>query len=147
MSRDRIKTNADRKVVAEHTTAMLNKIWPTTLLATEHQELGPLEPLLVTSVNSVLDAHTYRISAAFDKLPLVVMVMLYLISAASLSVVGYNAGIQGRISRWRTGTFALVLSGLMMVILDYDRAIDGFVTVNQESIQSVIAYMEANLEL
>jgi hypothetical protein len=75
------------------------------------------------------------------------MWMLVLICSASLAVAGYNAGIQGRMSRWRMTAFALVLSGLMIVILDFDRPNDGLVIVSQYSIQSVISDMEADLGL
>lgn len=73
------------------------------------------------------------------------MLMLVLIAAASLTVAGYNAGIQGRMSRWRMTAFVLVLSGMITIILDFDRPNDGLVLVKQQSIKNAITHMEADL--
>ena len=73
------------------------------------------------------------------------MLMLLFIMTASLAVAGYNAGIQGHISRWRMSAFALVLTGLLVVILDFDRPNTGAVIVTNYSIDAVIEEMENNL--
>ena len=60
--------------------------------------------------------------------------MLLFVAAASLSVAGFNAGISGRLNRWRMTIFALVLVGVMLVILDFDQPLDGFIRVKFNSI-------------
>ena len=42
-------------------------------------------------------------------------------------------------------TFALVLSGVVLVIQDIDRPLSGFTLVSHDSIYSAIAGMEADL--
>jgi len=64
---------------------------------------------------------------------------------SSLLVPAFNAGISGSISRWRMTPLALVLSGVMFVIMDFDRPVSGFIRVSQASLQSAIAEMEADL--
>jgi hypothetical protein len=140
-----VRTNADRKAILNRIFKAQAKIWPATKHVIDQGTPGPMKTSLVVAINDVLDAHTIRLVAVFDKLPGVVMWMLVLISAASLAVAGYNAGIQGRMSRWRMTAFALVLSGLMIVILDFDRPNDGLIIVSQHSIESVIEHMEADL--
>jgi hypothetical protein len=71
--------------------------------------------------------------------------MLLFVSAASLSVAGFNAGISGQLNRLRMTTFALVLMGVMLVILDFDQPLDGFIRVNLDSLTNIINEMEANL--
>jgi hypothetical protein len=140
-----ISSNEDRKKALNATLVELAKIWPATKRVVEQGNAGPMEASLVAAINDVLDAHTIRLAAAFDKLPRVIMWMLVFISSASLSVAGYNAGMQGRMSRWRMSAFALVLSFLMLVILDFDRPNDGFVEVSNLSIKAAIADMEAGM--
>jgi hypothetical protein len=140
-----IKTPADRQAVIENTLQKLAMIWPETKQAIQQGKPGPVELSLVTAINDVLDAHTMRMVAVFDKLPVIVIWMLLLVAAASLSVAGFNAGIQGHISRWRMGAFALVLTGVITVILDFDRPNDGIVVVSHRSIDMVIADMESAL--
>ena len=70
--------------------------------------------------------------------------MLILIAAASLTVTGFNAGISGRMSRWRVTAFAVVLTGVMNMIVDFDRP-DGLIQINQASMKIAVSDMEARL--
>ena len=135
----------ERNEFLKNTMTKLAMLWPTTKKVVQQNNPGPIEASLVAGINNVIDAHTIRLTAAVDKLPQVIMWMLLFISAASLAVAGYNAGIQGRMSRWRMSAFALVLTCVMLVILDYDRPNDGLIKVNNISINAVIAEMEAEL--
>jgi len=142
-----VRTVEERLAVLDNTLKQLARLWPATKSVMAQGEPGPIEASLVVAINDVIDAHTVRFTAVLDKLPKVVMWMLLFVAAASLSVAGYNAGIQGRMSRWRMTTFALVLTCLMIVILDFDRPNDGLVVVKHSAIDAVIAEMEADLGL
>ncbi len=135
-----------RTAALEKSLEKQSKIWPAIKRVVEQNNPAPMTTSLVAAINFVFDAHTMRLAAAFDTLPKPVMWMLLFITAVSLSVAGYNAGIQGRMSRWRMAALTLVLTGLMILILDYDRSLDGMITVNQDDINLVIAEMEASLE-
>jgi hypothetical protein len=100
---------------------------------------------LIAAVNQVINAHTIRIAAKFDELPLAVILMLILVASASLSVAGFNAGISGRLNRLRMTTFAFVLMGVLLIILDFDQPVDGFIRVHHGSLTNIINEMEANL--
>lgn len=142
-----VRTAQDRELTLKTTLEKLEKIWPATKRMVEQNKPGPIEASMVAAINGVIDAHTIRLAAILDKLPRVIMWMLVFISSASLAVAGYNAGIQGRMSRWRMSAFALVLAFLMMVILDFDRPNDGFVVVSNLSIEAAVAEMEADMAL
>ncbi len=100
---------------------------------------------LIAAVNQVINVHTIRVAARFDELPLAVILMLIFVASASLSVAGFNAGITGRLNRLRMTTFAFVLTGVLLVILDFDQPVDGFIRVSHDSITILINEMEANL--
>ena len=142
-----VRTNEERTAILKISLASLEKLWPATKDIVEQGKPGPIEVSLVAGINVVIDAHTIRLTAVLDTLPKVVVWMLLFIAAAALAVAGYNAGIQGRMSRWRMSAFALVLTGLMLVILDFDRPNEGFVIVKNSSIKAVVAGMEAELGL
>ena len=122
------------------------KLWPiiTAQILPQSQPV-PIVLSLVTSVNKVHDTHTARLAAAQDKLPLSVTLMLLFVAAASLGVAGFNAGISGRMSRWRMTAFAVVLILVMIVIQDFDRPQEGFIVISQDSLNNVILEMEADL--
>ena len=140
------KTDDDRNTFLRIAMVKQANIWSATMRAVNQGDPGPMESSLVTSISEVFDAHTNRLSAILDKLPRVVMWMLLFISATSLGVAGFNAGIQGRMSRWRMTAFSIVLSGLMIVILDFDRPGDGLIVIKTHSIDFAIASMEAELK-
>ena len=131
--------------ILNNTIQAQEKLWPTLEKALMQGKLGAIEVSMVKAMNDVLNMHTIRMAALFDKLPKAVIWMLIFISAATIAVTGFNAGLSGKISRWRTATLALVMTGVMLMILDYDRPRDGFIRVSQYSLNTVIAEMEANL--
>jgi hypothetical protein len=123
-----------------------SKLWPITVQIVEQNHLDPIvTSRLVDAIDQVINVHTIRVAAKFDQLPLAVILMLLLVASASLSVAGINAGISGRLNRLRMTTFAFVLMGVMLVILDFDQPIDGFIRVNHESLTNIVNEMEANL--
>lgn len=144
--RGSVQNDEDRKVAIARTLGKLEKIWPATVKAVSNEKPGPLLTSVITAINSALDAHTIRIEAVFDRLPTVIIWMLIFIAAAALSVAGFNAGIQGRISRFRVSIFSAVLTVLIIVILDFDRPNVGLVIVENTHIDNLIVNMEERLD-
>lgn len=140
-----LKSNEERNTAVARTLEQQSRIWPATKRVVGQDNPAPMETSLVAAINAVLDAHTTRLAAVMDSLPKTVLWMLLFVAGASLSVAGYNAGIQGRMSRWRMAALTLVLVGLMLVILDFDRPLDGMIIVNQQGMATVISQMEADL--
>jgi hypothetical protein len=139
------ETYEDRKAALVITLDKQAELWLATIHVVDQGDRGPISSSLVAAINDVIDAHTLRLAALLDTLPRVVMWMLLLDAAASLGVAGYNAGIQGRMSRFRMTALTFVLTGMMLIILDFDRPGDGLVIVGEFSIDIVIADMEADL--
>ena len=133
--------------VIENSTLAKAALWPALKKFLEQKTPGAMEASLTVAVNEVIDLHSTRIKAVFDKLPPTVLVLVIFISAASFAVAGFNAGIRGKISRWRMFIFALMLTGVVMVIQDYDRPLKGFIVVSHESILSERKEMEENLAI
>ncbi|MEH6571233.1 MAG: hypothetical protein V7709_19285 [Halioglobus sp.] len=121
-------------------------LWPITEKIVNKGGRGPVEVALMASVNDVLDMHTIRLSAVLDRLPTVVLVMLVFIASAALTITGFNAGLSGVIVRGRLSVFALVLSSVMYVIVDFDRPRDGFIRVSEASMLALIDGMEQKLK-
>jgi hypothetical protein len=123
-----------------------SKLWPITEQIIEKEHLDPIvESRMIDAIDEVLNAHAIRLAAIKDRLPISVIFMLFLVASASLSVAGFNAGISGRLNRWRMMIFALVLVGVMLVIYDFDHPIDGFIRISHDSIINGVNEMEANL--
>ena len=105
----------------------------------------PIKASIVVAINEVLDAHAKRIAVVFDRLPFIVFALLVLVAAASLAVAAHNAGINGKMSRWRMSIFALVLAALMLVILDFDQGRRGFIQITDRPLEAAVREMESAL--
>jgi hypothetical protein len=136
----------ERRAVVKRTLQAQAPLCPATKQIIAQDNPPPIEVSVLVGMNDVFDAHTIRIAAVLDHLPNTVVWLLLLVASAALTVAGYNAGLQGRMSRWRMNVFTIVLTALALVILDLDRPNDGTVVVDQRSINAVIADMEANLK-
>lgn len=120
-------------------------LWPITEKIVTQGHRGPIEATHVTAMNELLDEHTVRLAAEYDKLPFAVVWMLVLIATACLALTGFNAGISGRMSRWRMTVFAAIIAGVTYMIVDFDRPVDGLIKVSHTSIKNAIADIEADL--
>jgi len=139
-------TKEERKALIDRTMERQAHLWPATRQVIAQENPTPIEVSVIAAMNGLFDAHTVRLAAVLDQLPNTVMWLLLLVASAALTVAGYNAGLQGRMSRWRMSAFTIVLTALALVILDFDRPNDGTVIVPQHSINAAIADMEADLE-
>lgn len=148
VSEKKIRWDAgERTAFIDTSTKALKQLWPITEKIISESERTGIEAALVKAINNVYDSNTLRIAAAVDKLPIAVTVMMLLMAAAALGVAGFNAGVYGKMSRGRMTTFALVLTLIMTVIQDFDRPLEGWVRVPQDSLRVAILEMEEELEL
>jgi hypothetical protein len=142
VTRELIKDPSARQKFITRTMDAQSQLWPATKRALQGSALGPYEASMVQAVNDVLDAHTRRLTAAFDHMPEVVSVLLLLIAALSLAVAAHNAGLSGRMNRWRMSGFTLILAALMLVILDFDRPQVGFIMLNETPLSALVKDLE-----
>jgi hypothetical protein len=134
-----------RLELVETSLKVQQKIWPLVLRVVDGNQRGPVEAGLLSAITELLDMNTVRLSAITNKLPAPAVYMLVFIAAASMAVAGYNAGANGSISRWRMALFAVVLAGLMLLIIDFDRPLEGMVRSDFVSLNATIAAMKDDL--
>ncbi|MEM7076860.1 MAG: hypothetical protein AAGA28_01020 [Pseudomonadota bacterium] len=118
-------------------------LWPDMMNAFGDDTPPPIKAMIAGSMTQVLDAHTYRLTAGTDYVPLVAKVMLLIVAMACLFFVGNNSGLRGRALTWRTFIFAGAQAVVMIVILDFERGQEGFITLNTTIMEMTIADMEA----
>jgi hypothetical protein len=126
-----------------------SRLWPVlkSIVAREEGMSEPQKALLVQAINQVLDAHTARIAVIYDRLPTVVLGLLLLIAASCMSVAAYSASARGNSSRWRMTAFAVILSALMYVIVDFDMIFRGFIRIDHHNMELLVKEMERDIAL
>ncbi|EIC20837.1 bestrophin-like domain [Thiorhodovibrio frisius] len=120
-------------------------IWQLTEEIVQEKEAGAFDVSLGLAVTDLFGSHRLRNWNVFYRLPGIVLAILVIIATASLAIGGFNAGISGRISRSRMTALALVLSGVMLLLVDIDHPVSGFIQVDQEVIQTLIDQIQQDL--
>jgi hypothetical protein len=139
-------TFEDDQAMLDRTLAAQSKIWPATERVMKAGPVGPMEVALMSSVNTVIDMHTERVTTGFDSLPPVVFWTLLFIAAAAVMIGGYTAGLTGVLCRYRMLAFILVLAATIHLIVDFDRSMRGFIRISQKPMISAVSDMEVRLE-
>lgn len=88
--------------------------------------------LYIDSLNETIDVGTMRETAAiYARVPETVLLLLFVGSALTLGVVGYNAGLTGRRSPLTAIVLIAVLGAVITLIVDIERPQGGSLTVSQ----------------
>ncbi|PIV78270.1 MAG: hypothetical protein COW54_10305 [Rhodobacteraceae bacterium CG17_big_fil_post_rev_8_21_14_2_50_63_15] len=85
------KTNIGRSDAAlaefmQHTLEAQNRLWPTTLAALQPDTSAAIVTNVTSGITEVLDAHTRRVAAGLDGVPMIARVMVLLYAATALGV-------------------------------------------------------------
>ena len=138
-------TQEELKQVVQRSLKAQAELWPATKTALEGDIPGPIQASIVTAINGVLDAHTMRLAAVFDRIPGVVLVLIIIVAAISLGTAAYIAGLRGYMSRLRMGAFAFVMAAVIVVIIDFDMPLHGLIQHSNQSLATLIPDMETAL--
>lgn len=111
-------------------------IWSEAVKATENKNSEPvMTGLFVQSLNQSIDLHATRIHAGIrSRIPMSIWAALLALALLSMASVGYQAGLAA--TRRSPAMFGLVLAfaGVLYLIADLDRSLEGFLTVSQQAL-------------
>ena len=88
--------------------------------------------LYIDSVNEIIDLHTSRVTAVSARIPVTIWLVLYAGVFLTMIMVGYFNGLQGTRSIIVLIALILVFASVMLLIVDLDRPLEGFLTVSQQ---------------
>jgi len=88
--------------------------------------------LYIESLNQVIDLHASRLTVYYGRVPETVLLLLFVTSIVTMSMVGYSAGLSLRRSSLAVVMMTVVLGGVVTLVVDVDRAREGFLRVNQQ---------------
>lgn len=89
--------------------------------------------LFIESLNQMIDLHESRVAGAiYGRVPETVLLLLFLSSILTLTMVGYNAGLRLRRSPLAAFMMILFLGAVLTLVVDLDRPREGFLAVNQQ---------------
>ncbi|MEW6273483.1 MAG: resistance to Congo red protein [Thermodesulfobacteriota bacterium] len=94
--------------------------------------------LYVQSLNEVIDLHTKRVTEALRvRVPAVIWLVLYSVTALAMAELGYQTGLSGRRRPLSIPALALAFAAVMLLIADLDRPQAGMVRVSQQAMSEL----------
>jgi hypothetical protein len=129
---------ADATTAVQQSLARQETLWPLAVALSEGRLVGPERTFLLSSINEVLDAHLRRAAARAERVPLTVLGIAVLLSAAAVILSSYNESP----SRFPVLSFviqALGVATLVTLILDFDDTSQGFIRMDSWIMASTVA--------
>ena len=90
--------------------------------------------LFTQALNDIFDIREKRRFALDDRVPGIVIFLLFATSAVAMALVAYSCGLSGRRRTIANFTFASLIALVLVIILDIDAPRVGFVKASQDSL-------------
>jgi hypothetical protein len=114
---------------------ILDKLWTFTETLAEQDRSSEVYALYTTSVNKLVDNYNQRITMTFEyRLPVMILLVLFIIAFLSMLVLGYQFGISGKGGMVINMLLAFIFAMVMMLILALDRPELGLSKLNQKPV-------------
>jgi hypothetical protein len=99
--------------------------------------------LFIQTLNEMIDNQEKRLTAAFNRVPNIVLIALYSVAIVASAFAGYAAGLDAQRSRLPIYTMGVLVCAVILLIQDLDRPNAGFVTVSQQPMLDAAASIAA----
>jgi hypothetical protein len=115
------------------------QLWSIVEENVRQEKKSDIMALYAEAINTVIDVHTLRLTAAERRLPSGLLAVLYLALVFSFLLLGVASSDDGkRIPPLTLFLFAMVFVTTMILILDLNRPLSGLVTVSQEALEDLL---------
>jgi hypothetical protein len=88
--------------------------------------------LFIQSLNEMIDNQQKRLTAVRNRVPNVVLLSLYGVTAVASAFAGYASGLGKRPSRFPAYVMIVLVCAVILMIQDLDRPLTGFITYSQQ---------------
>lgn len=118
--------------------ALQTELWQVAVALEERNPNSEFAGLFVASLNQMIDLHQSRVTTAMEhRLPLVIMLALYVVATLTLLVMGYSSGLGGTGDALLTMSVVLAIAVMLALIIDLDRPIQRSFGVSQQALVDV----------
>jgi len=99
--------------------------------------------LFIESLNEVIDLHTERVVAVFNRIPFNFWLVIFFMAFLALMMVGFQNGQAGSRNLIAIIALVLVFAAVIQLNIDLDRPQEGFLQVSQQAMINVQQMMNA----
>ena len=120
------------------------QLWSHAVEIAKKEAASPIAALFIATLNDTIDLHAKRLAAFRNRVPEIILALLYIFAGFSLLITGYVSGFGSRRSFLAMFTITGLLASLLSLIVDLDRPQRGFIKVSQESLIRLQQQMKAD---
>jgi len=133
------------QAVSQQTVQLQQQLWSIAQTVSAQDNRSIPSGLFIETLNDTIDLDAKRTAAFQNRVPGVVLWLLFGVAAAAMGVVGYNDGLGNR--RHIFGVVILIglLVGIIWVTIDLDLPQYGLIRVNQQSMLDLQDFINSDL--
>lgn len=121
------------------------KLWPMARSTFDPAIVIDVSTLIAASISDVLNAHVRRMSSLPAPVSFFATWATIGSAAVALFLLGNRAALQQRELSWRTFVFCAFLVAIILIILDTQRATEGYIRLDQGALYTTIIQMEQSV--
>jgi len=95
---------------------------------------NPVISIFLETLNEMIDLHTKRLAAFWNRVPFSIYLVLFVVSAITLWLIGYYFAISRQRVRILTTMLTLLVASVMWLIMDLDQPVRGAIKASQQSL-------------
>lgn len=135
------------KTARARSEALHQELWQVAVSLEAQNPNSEFAGLFVTSLNEMIDLHQSRMTTVLEyRLPLSIMLVLFVVAILTLLVMGYGAGLGGTGDALLTMSLVLAIAVVLALIIDLDRPFQRTFQVSQQALVDVRDSIEADVE-
>jgi hypothetical protein len=112
-------------------------LFPPTAAASRQDVRAVTTALFVESLNEVFDLYTKRVAALENRVPEVILLLLYVVAVITIAMLGYGVGLVKGRNLVPTFITLFLVATILLTIIDLDRPRRGLIQVSQQSMLSL----------
>lgn len=120
-------------VKSEH---LHNQLWACAVDVSKDKRVSSpaIVSLFLSSLNEMIDLHAKRLAAFENRVPQMVLILLFVCGTITVLITGYGCGLCERRNFIPASMMSVILAMVILVIMDLDQPGRGFITVSQQSL-------------
>jgi hypothetical protein len=123
-----------------------NQLWSQASASREKTPSPAFAVQFIQSLNEIFALHSRRVITGLEfRIPNIIWIVLYAITALAAASIGYHSGLTGRSRPLVALAIILAFSAVILLIEDLDRPQQGFLQVSQRALVDLQTKMKAQI--
>jgi len=126
----------------ERTQQLQAQLWEQAIALSEQDVRAVTTGLFLEALNEVFDLHANRVAALQNRVPEVILLLLYVVAVITIAMLGYGAALIERRNLVPTFIALFLVATILLTIVDLDRPRRGLIQVSQQSMLSLQEFLD-----